>query len=197
MDVLTVAVFCEKRNKREDVHFIQDFEYHIPRGKFRSRFTLYNMRGKSAPKRDLTPDAKYGSILIAKLVNYVMKDGKKSIARRVVYDALDIVAAETQLDPMEVFDNAIKNVTPSVEVKSKRVGGANYQVPMPVRGDRRYALTYRWILAAARSKKGRPMCEKLANEIIAASKNEGDAVKKKLDVQRMAEANRAFAHLAR
>ena len=98
---------------------------------------------------------------------------------------------------MEVFDTAIKNVTPAVEVKSKRVGGANYQVPMPVRGDRRYALAYRWILTAARGKKGRPMCEKLAEELIAASKNEGDAVKKKLDVQRMAEANRAFAHLAR
>lgn len=155
------------------------------------------MRGKSATKRDLAPDTKYGSILVAKLVNYVMEDGKKSIARGIVYDAFEIIASETQRDPMEVFDEAIKNVTPAVEVKSKRVGGANYQVPMPVRGDRRYALVYRWILNAARSKKGRPMCEKLAEELMAAAKNEGDAVKKRLDVQRMAEANRAFAHLAR
>ncbi len=156
-----------------------------------------DMRGKSAPKRNLAPDAKYGSILVAKLVNYVMESGKKSIARGIVYDAFEIIATETKQDPLEVFDTAIKNVTPAVEVKSKRVGGANYQVPMPVRGDRRYALAYRWILTAARGKKGRPMCEKLAEELIAAAKNEGDAVKKKLDVQRMAEANRAFAHLAR
>lgn len=155
------------------------------------------MRGKAAPKRNLAPDAKYGSVLVAKLVNYVMESGKKSIARGIVYDAFDIIAEETKADPLEVFDTAIKNVTPAVEVKSKRVGGANYQVPMPVRGDRRYALAYRWILVAARGKKGRPMCEKLAEELIAASKNEGDAVKKKMDVQRMAEANRAFAHLAR
>ncbi len=155
------------------------------------------MRGKSAPKRNIAPDAKYGSILVGKLVNYVMKDGKKSIARGIVYDAFEIMAEETKRDALEIFDEAIKNVTPSVEVKSKRVGGANYQVPMPVRGDRRYALAFRWILIAARGKKGRPMCEKLATELISASKSEGDAVKKKLDVQRMAEANRAFAHLAR
>jgi small subunit ribosomal protein S7 len=155
------------------------------------------MRGKSAVKRDLTPDAKYGSVLVAKLVNYVMKDGKKSIAQKVVYDAFEIMATETKQNPLEVFEEAVKNVSPSVEVKSKRVGGANYQVPMPVRGDRRYALVYRWILLAARSKKGRPMSEKLAEELMAAAKNEGEAVKKKLDVQRMADANRAFAHLAR
>ena len=155
------------------------------------------MRGKSAPKRNLAPDAKYGSILVAKLVNYVMEDGKKSIARGIVYNAFEIMAEETKRPALEVFDDAIKNITPAVEVKSKRVGGANYQVPMPVRGDRRFALAFRWILIAARGKKGRPMCEKLATELIAASKSEGDAVKKKLDVQRMAEANRAFAHLAR
>lgn len=163
----------------------------------RSRQTQHDMRGKSAPKRNIARDAKYGSILVAKLVNYVMEDGKKSIARGIVYDAFDIMADETKRPALEVFEEAIKNITPAVEVKSKRVGGANYQVPMPVRGDRRYALVYRWVLIAARGKKGRPMCEKLAAELIAASKNEGDAVKKKLDVQRMAEANRAFAHLAR
>lgn len=155
------------------------------------------MRGKSAVKRELIPDFKYGNVLVAKLINYVMKDGKKATAERVVYDCFEIVAAETKEDPMVVFDNALKNITPTVEVKSKRVGGANYQVPMPVRGDRRYALAYRWILIAARGKKGKPMAEKLAEEIMLAAKNEGEAVKKRADVQRMAEANRAFAHLAR
>ncbi len=155
------------------------------------------MRGKSAIKRELAPDSKYGSVLVSKLVNYVMKDGKKSVAEKVVYACLDIVAAETKQNPIDVFDEALKNITPTVEVKSKRVGGANYQVPMPVRGDRRYALAYRWLLVAARGKKGRPMSEKLAEELMLAAKNEGEAVKKRADVQRMAEANRAFAHLAR
>jgi small subunit ribosomal protein S7 len=126
-----------------------------------------------------------------------MKDGKKSIAEKVVYACLDKVAADTKQNPIDVFDEALKNITPTVEVKSKRVGGANYQVPMPVRGDRRYALAYRWLLIAARGKKGRPMAEKLAEELMLAAKNEGEAVKKRADVQRMAEANRAFAHLAR
>lgn len=155
------------------------------------------MRGKSAIKRELAPDSKYGSVLVSKLVNYVMKDGKKSVAEKVVYACLDKVAAETKQNPIDVFDEALKNITPTVEVKSKRVGGANYQVPMPVRGDRRYALAYRWLLVAARGKKGRPMAEKLAEELMLAAKNEGEAVKKRADVQRMAEANRAFAHLAR
>ncbi len=155
------------------------------------------MRGKSAIKREIAPDSKYGSVLVTKLVNYVMKDGKKSVAQRVVYDCLDIVAAETKQSPLDVFDEALKNITPTVEVKSKRVGGANYQVPMPVRGDRRYALAYRWLLIAARGKKGRPMAQKLAEELMLAAKNEGESVKKRADVQRMAEANRAFAHLAR
>lgn len=126
-----------------------------------------------------------------------MRDGKKSTAMRVMYDALDIIAKKTEADPVEVFENALKNVMPTLEVKSKRVGGANYQVPMPVRGERRFMLAARWILVAVRAKKGRPMAQKLSDEIIAASKNEGDAVKKKADVQRMAEANRAFAHFAR
>ena len=155
------------------------------------------MRGKSALKRDLAPDSKYGSVLVAKLINYVMYDGKKSVAHKVVYDAFEIIEAETKEKANDVFDNALKNITPTVEVKSKRVGGANYQVPMPVRGDRRYALAYRWLLVAARGKKGRPMSEKLAEEIMLAAKNEGEAVKKRADVQRMADANRAFAHLAR
>lgn len=155
------------------------------------------MRGKQAPKRQVTPDPKFNSESIAKLVNHIMKGGKKTTAQRVVYTALQIVSDKTKREPMEVFDDALKNVAPQVEVKSRRVGGANYQIPMPVQGNRREALAFRWILAAAKAKKGRPMADKLAAEIIAAANEEGDAMKKKLDVQRMADANRAFAHFAR
>lgn len=155
------------------------------------------MRGKRAPKRQLVPDPKFGNVYVTKLVNYIMLDGKKTTAQRVVYNAFDIIKEKTQREPLEVFESAMKNVMPSLEVKSRRVGGANYQVPMPVRGDRRYVLAFRWIIKAARTKKGRPMAQKLADEIINASNNEGDAIKKKQDVQRMAEANRAFAHFAR
>jgi small subunit ribosomal protein S7 len=155
------------------------------------------MRGKQAPRREITPDPKYGNIFIAKLINTIMYDGKKSVAQQVVYDALDLIGEKTKENPLDVFDRAIKNVMPSLEVKSRRVGGANYQVPMSVRGERRYVLAYRWIITATRSKKGRPMAEKLSEELIAAGNNEGDAIKKKLDVQRMAEANRAFAHFAK
>ncbi len=155
------------------------------------------MRGKQAPKRELTPDPKYGNVYVAKLINTIMYDGKKSVAQKVVYDALDLIGEKTKENPLDVFDRALKNVMPSLEVKSRRVGGANYQVPISVRGERRYVLAYRWIIAATRAKKGRPMAQKLADELVAAGNNEGDAVKKKLDVQRMAEANRAFAHFAR
>ena len=155
------------------------------------------MRGKQAPKRVLLPDQKYGNVLVTKLINYVMLDGKKSTAQRVVYDAFDIMEKKSKKPAMEVFEAAMKNIVPTVEVRSRRVGGANYQIPTPVRGDRRYALAYRWILAAARGKKGKPMAEKLAGEFLAAMEGEGDAVKKRQDVQRMAEANRAFAHFAR
>ncbi|MBI2473844.1 30S ribosomal protein S7 [Candidatus Uhrbacteria bacterium] len=155
------------------------------------------MRGKQAPKRELTPDPKYNNIYVTKLVNYIMYDGKKTTAQRVVYDAFEVIGEKTKENPLDVFERAIKNVMPSLEVKSRRVGGANYQVPMSVRGDRRYVLSYRWIITAARSKKGRPMAQKLAEELISAANNEGEAIKKKQDVQRMAEANRAFAHFAR
>lgn len=155
------------------------------------------MRGKQAPRREILPDPKFNNLLVAKLVNHLMLAGKKNVAQRVVYDAFDIIAEKTKENPVDVFDNALKNAMPSLEVKSKRVGGANYQVPMPVRGERRYVLAYRWILDATRAKHGRPMASKLADELMAAAKNEGDAVKKKMDVQRMAEANRAFAHFAR
>ncbi len=155
------------------------------------------MRGKQAPKRLLAPDFKYNSVLVTKLINYVMFDGRKTAAEHVVYDAFDIIAEESKEAPMDVFENALKNVIPAVEVKSRRVGGANYQIPIPVRGDRRYALAYRWLLEAARSKKGKPFAQRLSAEILAAAKGEGEACKKRADVIRMAEANRAFAHFAR
>jgi small subunit ribosomal protein S7 len=155
------------------------------------------MRGKQAPKRVIAPDPKYGNLFVAKFINYIMRDGKKSIAQRIVYDAIDLISDHTKQDAVEIFDRAIKNTTPSLEVKSRRVGGANYQVPMPVRGERRIMLSYRWLIDAARARKGKTMADRLAQELIAASNNEGEAVKKKLDVQRMAEANRAFAHFAR
>lgn len=155
------------------------------------------MRGKKAVLREIVPDQKYGNVQVAKLINTIMKNGKKTTACGIVYDAFDIAAEKSKQEALDIFDRAIKNVTPSLEVKSKRVGGANYQVPMSVRGERRFMLALRWILTAARGKKGRRMAEKLADELVAAANNEGDAVKKKQDVQRMAEANRAFAHFAR
>jgi len=155
------------------------------------------MRGKQAPRRKILSDPKYGSPVLAKFINYIMERGKKSTAQKIVYTAYDIIAEKTKKPPHEVFELALVNVSPSLEVKSKRVGGANYQIPMQVRAERRQQLAFRWLIGAARSKKGKPMAEKLATELMAAAENTGDAVKKKLDVQRMAEANRAFAHFAR
>ncbi len=155
------------------------------------------MRGKRAPKRKIANDPKFNSPVIAKLINAVMRDGKKSTATKVVYSALQIAEEKMQKPAMEVFDEAMKNVSPSVEVKSKRIGGGNYQVPFQVRAERRQQLAFRWIISAARSRKGKPMAEKLATEFIDAAQNQGDAVKKKQDVHRMAEANRAFAHFAK
>jgi small subunit ribosomal protein S7 len=163
------------------------------------------MRGKQAPKRKIKPDAKYGSATVAKFINYIMKRGKKTTAERVVYSAFNLIEKEVKAgkvpgdfeSPLNVFDQAIKNITPQLEIRSKRVGGANYQVPFPVRGERKFALAVRWLLDASNKKKGKPMSARLADELIAAVKNEGDAVKKKNDVHRMAEANRAFAHFAR
>jgi small subunit ribosomal protein S7 len=155
------------------------------------------MRGKKAQARDILPDAKYHHVHLAKFINYVMCDGKKSTAQEIVYAAFELIQEKGQKNPLETFESAVKNAMPSLEVKSKRVGGANYQVPIPVRGERRTYLAFHWIIGAARAKKGRPMAPKLADELIAAAKGEGDAVKKKMDVQRMAEANRAFAHFAR
>lgn len=155
------------------------------------------MRGKQAPKRDIQGDPKYGRPDVAKFINYIMKGGKKTTAQKIVYQAFDRISEKTKKDPIEIFDAAMKNVGPLLEVKSKRVGGANYQIPMQVRAERRIQLAYRWMLTAARSVKGKPMAERLANEIMAAAEGMGEAVKKKQDVQRMAEANRAFAHFAR
>ncbi|PJA47361.1 30S ribosomal protein S7 [Candidatus Uhrbacteria bacterium CG_4_9_14_3_um_filter_36_7] len=155
------------------------------------------MRGKKAPHRDLLPDQKFSNIQVAKFINYLMQDGKKTIAKQIVYRAFEIIQEKEQKDPLETFLSAIKNVSPSLEVKSRRVGGANYQIPIPVRGERRFNLACRWILTAARGKHGSPMFERLARELLAAASNEGDAVKKRADVQKMAEANRAFAHFSK
>ncbi len=145
--------------------------------------------------REIAPDVRYNSVALSKFINYLMERGKKSVARRVVYDALDIVA-EKKKDPLSIFESAIDNVSPSMEVRSKRVGGATYQVPIPVGKDRRFSLASRWIINSAKSRKGRPMKEKLAEELLNAASNTGTAIKKKEDVHRMAEANKAFAHFA-
>jgi small subunit ribosomal protein S7 len=155
------------------------------------------MRRKAKVKHTVQPETKYNSQLLAHFINTVMWDGKKTIAREIVYGALDeIKKRDEALDPIAVFETAITNVSPTVEVRSRRVGGANYQVPREVRPERRRSLALRWIISAARHGKGKPMHIKLADELISASKNEGSAVKKREDVHRMAESNRAFAHLA-
>lgn len=154
------------------------------------------MRRRAQTKRIILPDSKYNNEVVARLINYIMWDGKKNVARDVVYRTFDIVRDKTKKEPLEIFDEAIKNTSPLLEVKSRRIGGANYQVPKQVKGDRRLTLALRWIIQVARSKKGHPMAEKLAEEIIQASQNTGTAVKKKEDTHRMAQANRAFAHFA-
>jgi small subunit ribosomal protein S7 len=155
------------------------------------------MRKKRIYKKFHTADVVHGRVELGRFINYVMKDGKKSVAERLVYDAFDKIKATTKEDPIAIFEKALENASPMLEVASRRVGGANYQVPREVRPERRFMLSVRWIVSSARSKKGKPMAEKLAEELIAASKNEGNAIKKKLDMHRMAEANRAFAHFAR
>jgi small subunit ribosomal protein S7 len=155
------------------------------------------MRKKRIYKKFHQPDVVHGRVELGRFINYVMKDGKKSTAEKLVYNAFDKIKEVTKEDPMVVFERALENVMPLLEVASKRVGGANYQVPREVRPERRFVLALRWIIGAARAKKGKGMADKLADEIIAASKNEGSAIKKKLDMHRMAEANRAFAHFAR
>src|SRR3989344_4373301 len=154
------------------------------------------MRGKT-PKRKITPDPKYSNAIVAKFINYVMRRGKKSIAQQIVYDSFEEIAKTTKKDPIEIFDTAVRTVGPEVEVRSRRVGGANYQIPTPVSPERRQSLAFRWILAAAHTRKGQPMRQKLTAVLTDAANKVGSAFKKREDVYRMAEANRAFAHFAR
>jgi small subunit ribosomal protein S7 len=148
-------------------------------------------------KKYLKPDPKFGNLLLAKFINQIMRDGKKSTAERIVYRALDIVSGKTKDDPLMVFDAAIRNVSPVLEVKGRRIGGANYQVAQEVRGDRRETLAMRWLREAARSRGEKSMAERLAAELTDAAKREGGAMRRREEVHRMAEANRAFSHFAR
>ncbi len=151
-------------------------------------------RRRVVQKRDILPDPRFNDLLVAKFTNNLMRDGKKSIAEKIVNDAFDLVAERTREDPLQVFQKALENSEPMVEVKSRRVGGSTYQVPIEVRPERRTALSMRWLIEYARKRGGRTMSEKLANELIEASHNRGGSVKKRDDVHRMAEANKAFAH---
>lgn len=153
------------------------------------------MRRRRAEVREVSPDPVYQDILVAKLINRIMWDGKKSVAQHVVYDALEYVKEKSGKDPLEVFHKAVDNVRPVLEVRPRRVGGATYQVPVEVQEPRKTSLALRWIVAAARSKKGKPMSVKLGEEILASYQGTGASIKKKEDVHKMAEANRAFAHL--
>ncbi len=157
-------------------------------------------RGNSKTKKHrLEPDLKFGSVVLTKFINYTMLNGKKTVSREIVYNSLAIASEKLKVKDkeMEIFEQALKNVGPILEVKSKRIGGANYQVPVEVSKDRRNTLAMRWIINAARDAKGRPMAEKLASEFVNAYHGEGSAIKKKQDTHRMAEANKAFAHFAR
>ena len=146
------------------------------------------------PKRDVLPDPLYGSKVVTKLINQVMLDGKKGVAQRICYGAFDIIREKTGKDPMEVFEQALNNVMPVLEVKARRVGGATYQVPIEIRPDRRQTLGLRWLVSYARNRGERTMMQRLAAEIMDAANNTGGSIKKKEDTHRMAEANRAFAH---
>ena len=155
------------------------------------------MRRPLKKKVERKPDMMYDSIKVGQFINYIMRKGKKNTARKVVYAAFDEIKQKTKKDdPVEIFELALKNVGPTVEVRSRRVGGANYQVPREVRAERRLALSMRWIITAAKTKKGSPMYKRLADELVAASNNEGEAVKKRENTHKMAEANKAFAHFA-
>lgn len=148
-------------------------------------------------KKFLKPDPKFGNLALSKFINSLMVDGKKSTIQKVVYAALDIISEKTKNDPLMIFDTAMRNVAPVLEVKARRVGGANYQMAIEVRGDRKETLAMRWLRDASRGRGGKTMAEKLANELIDASKKEGGAMKKREEVHRMAEANRAFSHFSR
>ncbi len=152
------------------------------------------MRKRRAEKRRIIKDPKYGDVVITKFINNLMYDGKKNTARRIMYDAMNIIAEKTNQDPLEIFKQAMTNVAPLVEVRSRRVGGATYQIPIDVREERRQALAIRWLKTYARARRDNTMSMRLANELMAASKGEGSAVKRKDEMHRMAEANKAFAH---
>ena len=151
-------------------------------------------RRREVPKRDILPDPKFGSIAVSKFMNAIMQDGKKSVAERIVYGAFDIVAQKTGKEPLEVFNAAMDNIKPIVEVKSRRVGGANYQVPVEVRPERQMALAMRWLREFSRKSSEKSMGERLAAEMLEAAENRGGAVKRRDEVHRMAEANKAFSH---
>ena len=151
-------------------------------------------RKGNVPKREVLPDPVYGSVVVAKLINSIMLDGKKGVAQQIVYDAFDKVKETTGEEPLEVFEKAMNNIMPVLEVKARRVGGANYQVPMEIRPERRQTLGLRWLVNYARNRHEKTMAEKLANEIIDATNSTGGSFKKKEDMHRMAEANKAFAH---
>ncbi|MFI0546596.1 MAG: 30S ribosomal protein S7 [Brachymonas sp.] len=151
-------------------------------------------RRREVPKREILPDPKFGSVELTKFMNVVMESGKKAVAERIIYGALEQIATKTQKDPLELFTTAINNAKPMVEVKSRRVGGANYQVPVEVRPVRRLALSMRWLKDAARKRNEKSMAQRLANELIEASEGRGGAMKKRDEVHRMAEANKAFSH---
>jgi small subunit ribosomal protein S7 len=151
-------------------------------------------RRHSAEKREINPDAKFGNLVISKFMNTIMIQGKKSVAEAIVYGALEAIEGKTKSDPIKVFEQALDNVMPTIEVRSRRVGGATYQVPVEVRNDRRQALGIRWLISAARDRNEKTMTERLSAELLDASNNRGNAVKKREDTHRMAEANRAFAH---
>ena len=151
-------------------------------------------RRRVVAKREILPDPKFGNIILAKFMNHVMVDGKKSVAEKIVYGALDVVASKTNADPLEVFEKALEAIAPMVEVKSRRVGGATYQVPVEVRTERREALAIRWLIIAARKRNENTMEERLAAELSDAVNNRGTAVKKREDTHKMADANKAFSH---
>jgi small subunit ribosomal protein S7 len=153
-------------------------------------------RRKRIFDKHIKPDPKYDNVLVGKLIGNLIQRGKRSTAEKIVYESFDIIHEKTKKGGLNIFEQAIKNISPLVELKSKRVGGANYQVPVPVVGERRTTLAIRWLKSATKSKKGKKMAEKLADELIDASNKTGMAMKKREDVQRMAEANKAFAHFA-
>ena len=151
-------------------------------------------RKNKAPRKKFYPDAKYGSLTVAKFINFVMYDGKKTAAEKIIYTALENIKSKTKLDPLKVFTDAINNIRPNLEVMSRRVGGATYQVPVEVKSKRSETLALRWLLEASRKRKNKTMSEKLFNEVMDASQRKGAAIKKREDTHKMAESNKAFAH---